>query len=99
MPQQTFMREVLCPLCPEDGVGPKVPMRFQQQRGPYDKWFDDKLKKTITQAMVGSRCIREFWICTKCNTVVWWDFLIDKPMNELPPEIREWMKEKFHVGG
>jgi len=100
---ETFMKQVLCPMCPDaDGEGAtegKVEMRFNQHRGPYDSWYDETKKRTITKAMAHSRCVREFWICPKCMTVSWFDFLIDLKMDDLPPEIREWMKTRWHVEG
>lgn len=96
---KTFMRQVLCPTCPGEDGQKKVEMRFSYHRGPYDTWYDEQKKRTITKASAGSRCVREFWYCEKCNTVSWYDFLIDLPMSELPPVIRKWMMEKWHVLG
>lgn len=93
----TFMRQVLCPTCPDEN-GPRVQMRFAAHKGPYDRWFDDRQKRTITKAEVGSRCVREFWYCEKCSTTVWFDFLVDKRREDVPQDVWESMRRKYARG-
>lgn len=98
---ETFMKAVQCPMWEPGGpplgeegcTSPSGDMQFQFHRGPYAAWWDDKHKRTIHAAEVGSRCVREFWICSACMSIRWFNVLIDLKMGDLPPEERDaWRK-------
>lgn len=94
---EPFMKEVRCPVWEPVAVGTVMPdcaspdgaMEFAQHRGPYDTWYVESVKKTVTAAQMKSRCVREFWFCKFCNSTRWFDVLIDLKIGDLPPEERE----------
>lgn len=94
---ETFMKAVMCPYCPEGSEIRSVPMVFMEHRGPYKAWWDESMKVTVTAEQLGSRCVREFWLCKECETMRWFDVLIDKKMGDLPPELREAWRTKLSV--
>lgn len=90
---EPFMKQVLC----EEEDGPPVAMTFNRQEGPLDRWFDQKQNRTVYAHEVGSRILREYWICEKCLSIRWFDVLIDKKSGDLPPEERDAWKKRLHL--